>query len=345
MIPPPEAIAAAVAEGHVTGRRLDDLTIYNYTPNAQYSGAWTPTVRACRGLIIRDDGVVAARPWDKFFNLGEPCAPAPCASVPHATVKHDGSLGILFAHKRRARWATRGAFDSPQAAAANEMWGDRPASIIPDDWTVLAEIIHPASRVVVRYDFEGLIVLGARRISTGDDVPHAEAEAWARIAGLRFVETVPGDVPSLCRAARDLDDQHEGFVLRWDTPDGPLRLKVKGAAYQRVHRLLSGMTDRRIADLWYFRDRSAFPLLPEEVVATAEESWREMDARAAQLEADVRGDFAALHHDDRKVFALRCTGRVHFGALMSLWQGRPVDFRELAYRAAHGGRPRPMGEE
>ncbi|MFB9080967.1 hypothetical protein ACFFWB_26745 [Flavobacterium procerum] len=48
-----------------------DLYIYNYTQNAQFERVWNEITIACRGLILDKDLNVVARPFPKFFNLGE----------------------------------------------------------------------------------------------------------------------------------------------------------------------------------------------------------------------------------------------------------------------------------
>src|SRR5437667_215953 len=90
----------AIADGHVqtqTHPRLP-LVIYNYTKKAQYENVWTEVTCTCRGLIVdTTTGQVIARPFRKFFNYGQPGAPALGLHDPAVTTdKADGSLGILY---------------------------------------------------------------------------------------------------------------------------------------------------------------------------------------------------------------------------------------------------------
>ena len=48
-----------------------DLFIYNYSPKAQYERVWNEVTMMCRGLILDADYNIVARPFKKFFNLGE----------------------------------------------------------------------------------------------------------------------------------------------------------------------------------------------------------------------------------------------------------------------------------
>lgn len=138
------------------------LFIYNYTPRCQFARAWTPETLACRGLILDEDGNVIARPFRKFFNLGEQNANLPIGDAFEAFEKLDGSLGIAY---REPEWgtiqiATRGAFASEQALWASRWWADNCQDIdIPRGETWLFEIIYPSNRIVIDYKDRAELVL------------------------------------------------------------------------------------------------------------------------------------------------------------------------------------------
>ena len=48
-----------------------DLWIYNYTKRCQYEKKWDEVTTMCRGLILNKEGNIIARPFKKFFNIGE----------------------------------------------------------------------------------------------------------------------------------------------------------------------------------------------------------------------------------------------------------------------------------
>ena len=86
----------------------------------QYGRHWTPTTKAAQGLILEEaTSRVVARPFEKFFNVGETPETAadklPWGDPHELTEKMDGSLGIIYCHEGKFDIATRGAFDSPQA--------------------------------------------------------------------------------------------------------------------------------------------------------------------------------------------------------------------------------------
>lgn len=347
MIPTTEQLDAAIAAGHV--KRVDQgpLSIYNYTPRCTFDSAWDEVTCACRGLVLnRETGEVVALPWPKFFNHGQPEAGPVPEGNPVVTVKLDGSLGISYRYEGQLRWTTRGTFFSPQAAVAQRIWDERYSHVeVPLGWTVMVEIISPDTRVVVRYDYEDIIVLGIRDRS-GPDLPQETVEKWAASVGLRVTERVPHDLGSAIRTAAELDEQHEGFVLRW----GSYRRKVKGHAYLRIARFLQGLTERRIADMWYFGDTEALALVPEEYRGEVERVYAEMDALEQETLAAVQEEYNRISHlETRKEMAIALKAR-NLGPLFGLAMAAAVgdrhklDFKKAAYRSRFpGGMPRSGG--
>ena len=109
---------------------------------------------------------------------------------------------------------------------------------LPDDLTLLFEIISPVSRVVVDYKGdERLVLLGVRNRVTGDDAPFPGVREVADGWDLPLVptETSFADIDTAMRRRADLGADHEGWVIR--CADGR-RWKVKGALYAEIHRVL-----------------------------------------------------------------------------------------------------------
>ena len=131
--------------GHVKVVEKDDLILLNYTNKAVFKNEWNYLERVSRGLILdRGTGEIVARPFDRFFNWGERDRTSD-GHIVTVTEKVDGSLGILFHHKGKYRIATRGSFDSEQAYWATEYFNSHPFPHVPDNLTILFEIIYPVS--------------------------------------------------------------------------------------------------------------------------------------------------------------------------------------------------------
>lgn len=338
-----DALNARVQSGLLSCRQTGPLVIYNYTPRCVYDDAWDDVTLQARGLVFEaETGLLVARPWGKFFNHNEPRGVVPARKPDEVTVKLDGSLGIGFNYGGRVEWATRGSLESPQAAAARMLWERDHASVeIPDGITLLAEIIHESSRVVVHYDFDGLVVLGMRETATGADLPHKVVQNWCATHGIRCVPRLDSMLAAeFVAAAGKLDADEEGFVLRW----GDHRVKVKGAAYLEVHRLISGITERVAADWWYSR-QPLHPLLPEETRAYIESVGADLDAEVADLEAETTIRWSRLSGiTDRGDFARTAGPRTReFQGLIARFTGKSHDARRQVYRERFNGHPRPVG--
>lgn len=235
-----EGLELATQDGHVKQQRHPylPLSIFNYTERCAYERAWTPTTRTCRGLIVGDDGSVVARPWEKFFNYGEPDSP-PLELTATAEVvdKVDGSLGILYPTPGGLAVATRGSFTSEQAIHATAVLRERYAEFRPPDgMTVLVEIVYPGNRIVCDYgDIDDLILLGAVNISTGEAASPLAVTDWIGPRAEIFPASTLGDALSLSPRPGA-----EGVVVRLD---GAM-VKIKQEDYVRLHRIVTGLNAR-----------------------------------------------------------------------------------------------------
>jgi RNA ligase len=249
-----EQLAKHVAERTVNVQPHPEsrLRIANYTQRAQFSSAWDEVTMQCRGLIFDADSLdVVARPWRKFWNLGDVRWPETLpenlpATPPTITRKLDGSLGISYMANGTRRIATRGSFISEQAAWATRwMAENHPEMAIPEGWTALWEIVFDENRIVVRYDWEGLVCLGLVKIDTGEEMPLDEARSWAASQGALYVESF--DKPLAGLADEDADNE-EGYVATW-LREGrpPLKVKIKYGTYVKIHKILTGTS---IVGVW-----------------------------------------------------------------------------------------------
>lgn len=226
------------------------LVVFNYTEKAAYERAWNDITRQCRGLIVNQvTQEIVARPFDKFFNLGEEKADESYWDSP-ATVtdKLDGSLGILFPVDD-FRWAiaTRGSFTSDQAIHASlKLQGYLANGFVPDrNLTYLFEIVYPANRIVLDYgDWDDLILLGARDTQYGYTMgPSSEMLSnWpgprARVAQYTTMREAFEAAPR---------ENAEGYVVHLRESDR--RVKIKQEDYVRLHRIITGMNERTVWQL------------------------------------------------------------------------------------------------
>ncbi|MER7463609.1 T4 RnlA family RNA ligase [Streptomyces sp. NPDC097981] len=296
---PQQELAAAIDAGHVTRKSHPELplSIYTYTRTAQYERVWNRVTMRCRGLVVDDTtGAIVALPLPKFFNVGEhesgqPYAPALPDEPFEVYDKVDGSLAVVFHYAGSWRVASKGSFISTQATWGQRHLDGRDTSALVPGVTYLAEILYPQNRIVVDYgDRRDLVLLAAFGLD-GTEVPLAEASVhwkgigsvvtvWpamplAELLALAESNTMPGGENATGTDA-------EGFVLRFASG---VRAKAKLSEYVRLHKLVTGVTER---DIWRSHGIERFAGLP------AKELAQGLNCTAADIEASGGKPLEAL---------------------------------------------------
>lgn len=267
-------LAAAIEAGYVKVQHHPGLplVIYNYTERCQWERAWTDVTLQCRGLIADDAGMVLARPWAKFFNYGEhPEGSIDLGAPAEVTDKLDGSLGILYPVPDGWAIATRGSFTSDQAIWATE-WFRRYANLefFNPRHTYLFEILIRWNRIVVHYDWEGLVLIGIVDTETGRDIDlpadprllqawtprHDREEHQGQLEGLEGLPGLPGGGAEAGRSEQPgtsagvpqgLEPAQQGARLRipqGELPEDPRRDRG-GQAREAVPGLRADLSDVR----------------------------------------------------------------------------------------------------
>lgn len=258
-----EDLERAVENGDVTKRPHPTLPyhIYNYSPETQYAKKWNDVTLNCRGLILDNNYNIIARPWKKFFNLGEVNLPIQFTDPVEVMDKADGSLGILYpifhydgeGDFADVTWAvsTRGSMVSEQAIHATKLWEKKYSHLMPMfGYTMLFEIVYPENRIVLNYDgMDDLILLGAVENETGYYMSprtakglfvHRETKQYAEYPG-PVVETY--NYNSISDAISNMGRRNkEGFVIRSHN----FMVKLKEPDYLELHRLVTNMTPKTI---------------------------------------------------------------------------------------------------
>jgi RNA ligase len=257
-------------EDHITNKLVTvqrhptlPLRILNYSHLAQHENKWGDgTIDYCRGLIVDDNDLVIARPFKKFHNFQTPGIPETLEenlpkTIPTITKKLDGSLGIYWYYNGQEGIATRGSFTSPQALWATK-WYHEHMKIrhghgygMKVEWAIdttpLFEIIYPENRIVVRYDFEGLVLLGMVDIGQGFEWDYNSVLDAAMFNNFRITERLNKPLEQLKEA--NIENE-EGYVLTYFNRNAPpLKIKIKMADYVRLHKIVTGMNARSVWEL------------------------------------------------------------------------------------------------
>jgi RNA ligase len=313
------------------------LAILNYTRECQFLAAWDEVTLCCRGLIVDTRAwEVAAWPFAKFFNVNErpetQLEVLPRESFA-AYEKLDGSLGILFRGPDGPALASRGSFTSEQARRGTDLLRRLPGlGGVPDHLTLLFEIIYAENKSVVKYPFEGLVLLTGFDRRTGEELSWAETAAWGARLGCRTPRVYPfGSLEEVLASRAALPADVEGFVLRFSSG---LRVKLKGDAYLQLHRVIWGLSEKRVLEALQ-TDTYAELLqeIPEEFRGEAEKLAAGFHEQARVVRAEVlRWYERAPRAADRKTFALWVQASVPGplrGALFGLLDGRAPNYYRL----------------
>ena len=294
--------------GEVNAIEYRGCILFNYTGLCQITNRWNWFERVSRGLVYeKHTGKLLGRCMPKFWNYGERL-PAEDAFIVEATEKLDGSMILIWRHDGFWRTSTRGSFTSEQAEwAMLHMVENCHADKLDPAYTYVCEAIYPENRVVVGYGARReLCLLAAINTETGEELAHYQLDFHVKQLGFGRPKRFSFDnVAEYLAAAEKLSANEEGWVLKYS--DGS-RFKVKGTAYKLAHKLLSGLTPKRMVELLMADDgvRGLYDLLkglPDEFYHEFKQMADDLYVRAETLRRYATDVFTEIDCDDRKTFA------------------------------------------
>jgi RNA ligase len=147
--------------------------------------------------------------------------------------------------------ATRGSFTSDQAVKGFEMLQKYDYQKLHKDYTYLFEIIYDENRIVVKYPYEDLVLLGMINTETGYEVDLYGDGVDVRLKnlinnlGFKVVKKYDG-INDYSVLKEMIKDDEEGFVVRFSNGD---RMKVKGEEYLRLHKIMTNVSTTAIWEM------------------------------------------------------------------------------------------------
>lgn len=254
-----------IAEGNVNRnfhKKFTNLAIYTYSKQCTMDYAWNEITCKCRGLIVdTSTWEVIARPFEKFFNLGETAFPEYHREnlpefAPVITDKLDGNLITLYPWRGTWYAASKGSFHSDHADWANT-WLSKSDSeytikqwFWPEGYTPVFEMIaEELEHHVVHYGKEasGLYLLALVHIATGAELNSYSKKVWA---DRNDVIDVPVLDISVEKALVENEKNAEGYVLTWSRGffKPPFKVKVKFVEFLRLQKLVPNIGPKEILD-------------------------------------------------------------------------------------------------
>lgn len=216
-----------------------------FPPVTDYGSA---VLREFRGIkFCSVTGKILARPYHKFFNIGERDESLPGEidiTKPHVVMdKLDGSMvHPIRTHDGWLHWCTKmGVTDTSKAAVNTAMTPahmDFANAAIDAGYTPIFEFVSPdpKHRIVLEYDRPQLILTGIRHMTDGVYTPiNSLIFKVASSAGIPVVKTFDpsNDLNDTINHVRSTEGT-EGIVMAFGSGE---MYKVKSEEYVRVHRV------------------------------------------------------------------------------------------------------------
>lgn len=308
------------AKGYICVQKhpVAELYIYNYTQLAQYERMWNDATLMCRGLIMDAAHHVVARPFGKFFNLGEQEHQIIPNEAFEVFEKMDGSLGVMYWVDQKPYIASRGSFTSAQSEKANQLLQEKYAHCIDQldpSLTYVFEIIYPENRIVVDYGAkEELVLLAIIDTNSGAELP---------LASIGFPLATKYDGIQDLNVLKSLEeDNKEGFVIKFKSG---LRYKVKFAEYVRLHRIITQVSNLTVWE--YLKSGQSLEVLlekvPDEFYNWVRATVQELVQAYQNIEQKAQQQFKLL--DNRKDTATYFLSCAYPAVMFRMLDGRHYD--------------------
>lgn len=234
------------------------LSIYTYGRRTVHGDVWDHVTTKCRGIIVnRETGEIVARPFEKFHNYGSSQAEREhptgylhlMKTSPVIWEKMDGFLVTIYSWDGIPYAASKGSFHSIHAKWATSEIRRYRVGLLPQGWTLVCEGLHPDLRIVVDYGKrKELVPLALVNNETGEEM--LPQKMGSLLVPMGFTLPRSWDMRLDEAVSRSRDDRktgEEGYVATWYR-DGqtPYRLKIKMIDYLRLHRIVCGVSPKRI---------------------------------------------------------------------------------------------------
>lgn len=272
-------------------------------------------VRQCRGIILeKGTNEIIAYPFDKFFNIQEGHADKVDFGTVSIQEKVDGSIIKVYYYNDKWNVATNGTIDAKDAEATDTLTDkkynfydlfldgiEEQGITFPEltknmgkGLTYIFELVHPVTRIVVKYEKPGVYLIGIRNNKTRKEFDTFEEsnEIVKDITnlGIKRPKTFQfASTEEMMAAAEQLTKDEEGYVVR----DKEFRrVKVKSPLYLKLHYLKANneLTPKHFVELIQQNETdeflSAFPEYKSKVddirnrifryIETTQKDWHDL---------------------------------------------------------------------
>lgn len=287
-----------------------------------------PIVQECRGCIldVSDNFEYVARPFDKFFNVGEGHAASIDWKTARVQEKLDGSLMIMYWHDCEWHVASSGTpnaggevNNAPGTTFADLFWetwqkmGYRTKNLDPEI-TYMFELLTKYNRVVVQHPEPKLVLIGMRNPETGQEL-HVDVGDPSLTKQFEVVQTFPlGSLDEVMASMEHFSGlEQEGFVV---VDSHFNRVKIKHPSYVAAHHMVGSLSPKRLLEVVRAAEVPEILAYFPEWAAEAESIRVKYEALVAEAQSEydkvrkipVQKDFALAIKDSKHksgMFAVR----------------------------------------
>lgn len=312
-----------VQKGYLNKKIQGKLILYNYSEKCTFEGFWNDITLNCRGVIYNaETKEVAARPFRKFFNLGEHENKAELGAIPYGMNyrvedKLDGSMGTLYKdpEDKLYKIATRGSFESEQAVIGTSILQELFSKLSQDQRsafksieevaTPVFEIIYPenrfndGARLVCDYGTSRkLVLLDVIDKKTGNTWYEFAVDEMAELLGCDKRRVYDLKLEEVVALKATLPLTQEGWVVVFENG---LKVKVKGDEYCKMQKILNSISPISIWEKML--DSSDFRLADDYLALIPEEIRPEVVDLQVKLLVNymkMAKDFKELYHNALK---------------------------------------------
>jgi len=323
---------------NITVKTRDDKYLYNYN-NLNRIPRDHPILKRCRGIVIREDGLIVNYPFNRFFNYFEP----ECATIDwnSATVqeKVDGSLVCVWWDDSEMDWqiTTRGSFYPNDTNSVNfasifrRLFAESDLNKLMITHCYMFELVSKENRIVKWYDDERVYLLSARSLRTlREVVPWSLDVLCERYlkSCMRPARFRASNLTECISLFEKFADDDEGLVV---TDKDFNRLKIKQETYINLTKIKL-LKDQDLFD--YIRgitelDSELIHRTPEIVdrLRVIETKWQEIYSRIESIYRRIRAESKT-----RKEFAANALKHPFSDLLFKLYDNRSIDQSTLNWK-------------
>jgi len=285
-------------------------------PNVTETNYTDATVRReCRGIKFDSvSGNIIARPYHKFFNVGEreeTLLPAINLDEPHMRLlKLDGSMVHPIFVNSSFRWCTKmgityTAFLVEEFVDKNPVYHDFAVFEIMRGNTPIFEYCSNKNQIVLNYPEDQLILTAIRNMKTGEYTPHSELVEFGKQWNIPVVSCCENTLYQIA----ELEDV-EGIVIRFD--NGHM-LKCKTLWYVLRHKSRDSIMVEKNVFGYIFNEQvdDVIPYLSKGDAEKLLDFQQEVTIYLMSLADQLNSEFYVMKEKaegDRKVFAALNTG-------------------------------------